>query len=159
MNLVKFICVMGGAFVFAGSAYFLEPFRRILIGMGLGSLVGGLVASAVGLTGSLGAIIMFVGAVLGTFITLAVFDRFIIVASALGGAGLVMDGVFLAAGPLEIANRASIADGATAPLIVWVLLGVAAIAWQMKNIERWTRNSGLAISHRSISSQEGSSND
>ncbi|MGI9343313.1 MAG: hypothetical protein ACR2QV_10700 [Gammaproteobacteria bacterium] len=140
MSLIKFIFVIGGGIAFASSAYFLEPFRRILIGVGLGSLVAGLIASALGLTGMLGSIIMFVGAVLGAGITLAVFDRFIIVASAVGGAGLVMDGVFLVFRSLDIVDRTSIADGAIAPVVIWAVLGALALTWQFTNIERWTRN-------------------
>jgi len=145
MSMIKFIFVLGGAILFACSAYFLEPFRRVLIGIGLGSLIGGLIASALGLTGFPGAIIMVVGAILGTGITLALFDRFIIVASAIGGAGLVMDGVFLAFGSPSIFNRAGIAEFAIGPIVVWGVLAAIAIGWQLKNIERWTRNTRPAI--------------
>ena len=140
MSLVKFLFAIGGALVFASSAYFLEGFRRILIGIGLGSLLGGLIASALGLTGFLGSLIMLVAAVIGAGITLAVFDGFIIIASALGGAGLAMDGVHLIFRSLGIVDRSSIADGAVAPLVIWIVLGAAATAWQFTNIERWTRN-------------------
>ena len=140
MSLVKFLFAIGGALVFASSAYFLEGFRRILIGIGLGSLLGGLIAGALGLTGFLGSLIMLVAAVIGAGITLAVFDGFIIIASALGGAGLAMDGVYLIFRSLGIVDRSSIADGAIAPLVIWMVLGAAATAWQFTNIERWTRN-------------------
>ena len=144
MSLVKFIFVLIGAVVFAGAAYSLEELRRILIGIGLGSLLGGLIASALGLTGFLGITIMVIAAVLGAGITLAVFDGFIVVASALGGAGLAMDGVHLIFRSLDIVDRSTISDGAIAPLIIWVVLGALAMAWQFKNIERWTHNAGPA---------------
>jgi hypothetical protein len=140
MSFIKLLFAIGGGLVFAGSAYFLEPFRRILIGIGLGSLLGGLIASALGLSGFLGTIIMVIAAVIGAGITLAVFDGFIVIASALGGAGLAMDGVHLIFRSLGIVDRTSIGDGAIAPLIVWIVLGAAATAWQFTNIERWTRN-------------------
>ena len=57
-NFIKFLFALGGCILFAGAAYFLEPYRRILIGIGLGSLVGAMVASALGLTGVFGFIIM-----------------------------------------------------------------------------------------------------
>lgn len=147
MNMVKFVFVLGGAILFAGSAYFLEPFRRVLIGIGLGSLVGGLTASALGLSGFPGSIVMVVGAFLGAGITLAVFDRFIVIASALAGAGLVMDGLFLAIGVPDILDRASIAEGAIAPLVLWGVLGAIACGWQFMNIERWTRNASRTTDH------------
>ena len=140
MSFIKLLFSVGGALVFASGAYFFEGFRRILIGIGLGSLLGGLIASALGLTGFLGSMIMLVGAVIGAGITLSVFDSFIIITSALGGAGLAMDGVHLIFRSLGIVDRSSIADGAVAPLILWIVLGAAATAWQFANIERWTRN-------------------
>ena len=140
MSFIKLLFAIGGGLMFAGSAYFLESFRRILIGIGLGSLIGGLIASALGLTGFLGSIIMLVAAVIGAGITLAVFDGFIIITSALGGAGLAMDGVHLIFRSLGFVDRTSIGDGAIAPLVIWMVLGAAATAWQFTNIERWTRN-------------------
>lgn len=137
MSLIKLICAMGGAFLFAGAAYSLEGFRRILIGIGMGSLIGGLIASALGLEGMLGAIIMGIAAVIGAVITLAVFDVFIIVTAAFGGAGLAMDGLHLILPGMGLVDRTAIADGATLPLIVWVVAGTIGMAWQFKNIGRW----------------------
>ena len=140
MSFVKLIFALGGGIIFAGGAYFFEPFRRILIGIGLGSLLGGLVASALGLTGILGVIIMIVAAVVGAGITLAVFDAFIIVASAIGGAGLVMDGVHLIFQSLDVLDRTTIALGTITPLVIWIVISAIAMGWQFMNIERWTGN-------------------
>jgi len=144
MSLIKLICAMGGALLFAGAAYSLEAFRRILIGIGMGSLVGGLIASALGLDGMLGAIIMGIAAVIGAVITLAVFDVFIIVTAAFGGAGLAMDGLHLILPGMGLVDRTAIADGATLPLIVWVVAGTVGMAWQFKNIGSWAKN---AVEH------------
>jgi len=92
MSFVKLIFALGGGALFAVGAHFFESFRRILVGISLGSLVGALIASALGLTGFVGVIIMVVCAVIGAGLTLAVFDAFIVVTSSLGGAGLAMDG-------------------------------------------------------------------
>ncbi len=137
-NLIKLLFAIGGAVLFAGGAYFLEPFRRILIGIGLGSLVGGLIASAIGVTGFLGAVIMIVAGVIGAAITLAVFNPYIIVTSAFGGAGLAMDGLYLIFRSIGILDRTTIADGALVPLSIWIVVGTVAMGWQFKNIERWT---------------------
>ena len=69
MSFVKLIFALGGGVAFAAGAYFLESFRRILIGIGLGSLVGGLIASALGLTGFLGVVTMVVCAFIGAGFT------------------------------------------------------------------------------------------
>ncbi len=137
-NLIKLLFAIGGAVLFAGGAYFLEPFRRILIGIGLGSLVGGLIASAIGVTGFFGAVIMIVAGVIGAAITLAVFNPYIIVTSAFGGAGLAMDGLYLIFRSIGILDRTTIADGALVPLIIWIVVGTVAMGWQFRNIERWT---------------------
>lgn len=139
-NLIKLLFAVGVGILFAGSAYFLEAFRRILIGIGLGSLLGGLIASALGLTGFIGVVIMAVTAAIGAGIILRVFDSFIVVASAFGGAGLAMDGVHLLFGSMGIVDRTSIADGAVAPVVIWIVLGVVAMGWQFTNLERWTRS-------------------
>jgi hypothetical protein len=143
-NLVKLLFAIGGAILFGGSAYFLEPFRRILIGIGLGSLVGGMIASAIGLTGFFGAVIMIAAGVIGALITLAVFDPYIIIASAFGGAGLAMDGVHLIFGYTGILDRTAIADGALMPLVIWIVAGTVAMAWQFKNLARWAVRTGAA---------------
>ena len=137
-NLIKLFFAIGGGVLFAASAYFLEHFRRILIGIGLGSLIGGLIASALGVTGFLGIAIMIVAGVIGAGITLAVFDAFIVVASALGGAGLAMDGLHLIFASIEILDRTAIANGAVVPLIIWIVASTIAMGWQFMNIERWT---------------------
>ena len=137
-NLIKLFFAIGGAVLFGGSGYFLEPFRRILIGIGLGSLVGGLIASAIGLTGFLGATIMIVAGVIGAGLTLAMYDAFIVVTSAFGGAGLAMDGLHLIFGFTGILDRTAIANGAWLPLIIWIVAGTVAMGWQFKNIARWT---------------------
>ena len=129
----------GGAVVFAAAAYFLEPFRRILLGIGLGSLLGGLIANALGLTGFLGVVIMAIAAFIGAGIVLRVFDAFIIGATALGGAGLAMDGAHLVLESLRILDRTTIVTGAVTPLIIWLVLGATGIGWQFKNIEKWTK--------------------
>ena len=138
MSWIKLLFALGGVIVFAGGAYFFEPFRRILIGIGLGSLLGGLIASALGLTGFFGVVIMVVAAFIGAGITLAMFDTFIVVCSAFGGAGLAMDGGHLMFQSMNFLDRTTIAGGAYTPLVIWAVLGAIAMGWQFMNIARWT---------------------
>jgi hypothetical protein len=136
MSLIKLLFGLGGGVMFAGAAHFIEPFRRILIGIGLGSLLGGLIASAIGLTGIVGTIIMIIGAVIGVGITLAAFDRFIIIASAFGGAGLAMDGLHLILRNVDILDRTG---GRLIPLLIWVFVGALAMSWQLMNFAKWLK--------------------
>jgi hypothetical protein len=139
MSLIKLLFGLGGGVLFAGAAHYLESFRRILIGIGLGSLIGGLVASAIGFTGIMGTIIMVAGGVIGAGITLAVFDRFIVIASAFGGAGLAMDGLHLIFRNVDILDRTG---GGTIPLLIWVFVGALAMSWQFMNLAKWAKNTG-----------------
>ena len=139
MSLLKFLFAFGGGVLFSGAAHYIEPFRRILIGIGLGSLVGGLIASAIGLTGFVGTIIMIAGAVVGAGISLAVFDRFIIVTSAFGGAGLLMDGLHLIFRNVDLIDRT---NGGMTPILIWIAAGALAMSWQFLNQSKWAK-SGL----------------
>ena len=137
MSLIKLLFGLSGGALFAGAAHFIEPFRRILIGIGLGALIGGLIASAIGLTGIVGTIIMIVGAVIGAGITLAAFDRFIIVASAFGGAGLAMDGLHLILRNVDVLDRT---DGGLIPILIWAFVGTLAMSWQLMNLAKWVKS-------------------
>lgn len=136
LNLIEFIFGVVGAMIFAGAAYYLEPFRRLLLGSGLGSLLAGSVAAALGLTGILGFFIMVGGAIVGALITLVLFDPFIIIASAFGGAGLVMDGVYLLFS-FDFLNRNDIQQGEILPIVIWVVLGAVGLGWQFANLQKW----------------------
>lgn len=84
---------------------------------------------------------MIIAAFIGAGIMLRVFDAFIVGASALGGAGLSMDGAHLIFQSLGILDRTTIVNGAVTPLIIWLVLGAIAIGWQFKNLEKWTKKS------------------
>ncbi len=149
MNLVKLLFGFGGAVFFAGGAYFFEPFRRVLIGVGLGSMLGGLIASALGLSGFLGLVIMLVAAFIGAGLTVRVFDVFIVVSSAYAGAGLVMDGIHLMFRSLDIFDRSAIAEGAVIPVLVWIVAGTIALTWQFRNLHRWVKKVAFNVQQES----------
>lgn len=136
-SLTKSLFAFGGAIVFAFAAYALESYRRILVGIGMGSLFGGLIASALGLRGFFGVAIMVAAGVVGAMAILAVFDPFVIATTALGGAGLAMDGLHLILPWFGLVDRATIGQGGLVPFIIWMALGGLAIGWQYSNIERW----------------------
>jgi hypothetical protein len=143
MSVIKTIFAMTGGALFATLAYLLEPYRRALIGIGLGALLGASVASALGLTGILGVVVVVLSAAIGTGITLAAFDIFIVIASATGGAGLVVDGAHLLLPSAAILDRTTIvADGALLPWILWIALAGIGMAWQFAHLQRWTPQGG-----------------
>ena len=139
MSVIKSMFALGGGTLFAVAAYFLEPYRRTLIGIGLGSLVGASVGNALGLTGISGVVVMVVSAVIGAGITLALFDVFVIIASAIGGAALMVDGVHLLWPAIEIFDRTTIAQGRLLPWVIWVALAAIGMTWQFAHLQRWAR--------------------
>jgi hypothetical protein len=142
MSVIKTIFAIAGGTLFATFAYLLEPYRRALIGIGLGSLVGASVASALGLTGILGLVVVVVSAVIGIGLTLAVFDIFVVIASAVGGAGLMVDGAHLLLPSAAILDRTTIANGALLPWLIWIVLAAIGMAWQFAHLQRWTPQDG-----------------
>ena len=98
-----------GAVILFAASYSLEPYRRILLGLSAGAAIGLSIASVFGLDhlarGLLGTISAVVGAVIGAMIVPRYFDTFIVVASAFGGAALVMAGAHLLFPGLELFDR------------------------------------------------------
>lgn len=139
MSVIKSMFALGGGTLFAVAAYFLEPYRRTLIGIGLGSLVGASVGNALGLTGISGVVVMVVSAVIGAGITLALFDVFVIIASSIGGAALMVDGAHLLWPAIEIFDRTTIAQGTLLPWVIWVVLATIGMIWQFAHLQRWAR--------------------
>ena len=96
VGLVAIILGIVGAVILFGATYFLEPYRRILLGLSMGALIGLSIATVFGLDhfigGVLGVVLAVVGAVIGAIIVPRYFDAFVIVASAFGGAAMVMAG-------------------------------------------------------------------
>ncbi len=126
-----------GAIVFALLSNFLAPFARLLLGIAGGALVGLAIASALGLGSFLSVIFAVVGAVIGVFAVALFFDPYIIAISAIGGAGLVMDGINELLPGMNMFNRMTIADGGFLPLIIWIVLAAVGLGWQFANIRKW----------------------
>ena len=130
------------AIALAAASYFLEPFRRILLGVSGGILVGLSLAALLGLDGPLGG---FVGTVLalicgliGGFIVPRYFDSLIIAATAFGGAALVMTGAHLVLPGVGLFDRAA---GGVFPALITLVLAVAGVTWQLSNITKWVHPS------------------
>jgi hypothetical protein len=118
-----------GAFILGASSYILEPYRRVLLGVSGGILFGLSVAAAFGLDGWLGC---FFGRVLALLCGAIgglprFFDLFVIGASAVSGAAMVMTGANHILPGIGFFDRAA---GGVLPSLVTIILAVAGVSWQ-----------------------------
>jgi len=128
------------AIVLGLASYSLEPYRRILLGISGGVLVGLSLAAGLGVDGWLGGYFGFALALacglIGSIVVLYFFDFFVIVASAFGGAGLVVAGAHVLFPNLALFHPTS---GGLGPRLLIVILAVIGCSWQFKNIAKWIR--------------------
>lgn len=128
------------AIVLGLAAYSLEPYRRILLGVSGGVLVGFSLAAGLGVDGWLGGFFGFALAlacgVIGSVVVLYFFDFFVIVASAFGGAGLVVIGAHVIFPSVALFHPTT---GGLGPRLLIVILAVIGCSWQFKNIAKWIR--------------------
>jgi hypothetical protein len=131
--------IVGAAILF-GAAYSLEPYRRILLGISAGALVGLSIASVFGLDhfigGFFGVILAVVGSLAGAIIVPTFFDSFIIAASAFGGAAIVMAGAHLLLPGVALFDRSA---GGFLPALLTLVLTAVGMGWQLNNISAWVR--------------------
>jgi len=153
MGLLAIILGTIGAVILFAASYSLEPYRRILLGLSAGAAIGLSIASVFGFDhlagGLLGTISAVVGAVIGAMIVPRYFDTFIVVASALGGAALVMAGAHLLFPGLALFDRSA---GGVLPGLFTIVLTAVGIAWQLRVVASWVRHevtSGTLMRDRS----------
>src|SRR5690606_38800116 len=119
----------------AAAAYFLEPYRRALVGF-MGGIVLVLAMLSIlsmdrMLAGFSATILAVVGGALGATIALRYFDVFIVVASAFGGAALIVTGTQL------LLPASAELSGTILPALLTVILGIFGLRWQISNIASW----------------------
>jgi hypothetical protein len=119
----------------AGAAYFLEPYRRALVGYMGGVVLVLTILSVLGfdrlISGFSGIVLAAIAGVLGGTIVVKYFDHFIIAASAFGGAALVAAGAqLLLPAPTE-------PSGSFLQALLTAILGVFGLRWQISNIATW----------------------
>jgi hypothetical protein len=81
----------------------------------------------------LGILLAVAGGVIGAMLTSRFFDMFVVVASAFGGATLVVAG----AKALLLAVGAP-APGTLLPALSTVVLAMVGVGWQLRNVARWS---------------------
>lgn len=138
-NVLTWVFAIGGAAIFAGLAYQLEPFRRVLAGLLMGFSLGSLLAVIFG--GGMFFTMLFggVGALIFAVLVPLFFDPMIVVGSSFSGAALVMDGLFLILPFLGflLDRTNSATNGNILAIVTYVVLGAIGLAWQMSNLRRW----------------------
>jgi hypothetical protein len=144
ISVILGIC---GALLLGIASYALEPYRRLLIGVSAGVLLGLSIPGILGLTGPLsnglgiGLAVLF--GVIGSTLVQRYFDSFIVVSSAISGAILIVAGLhFLFPGILLF----DLTAGGFAPRLLTAILAVVGIGWQLSNISNWAasiKNSGV----------------
>jgi hypothetical protein len=131
---------IAGAFVLGAASYILEPYRRVLLGVSGGILFGLSVAAALGLDGWFGGffgrVLALVCGAVGGLLVPRFFDLFVIGASAVSGAAMVMTGVNHILPGVGFFDRAA---GDVLPPLVTLILAVAGVGWQRSNIAKWTQ--------------------
>lgn len=142
VGVVAFTLGIVGAVGSAGAAYFLEPYRRALVGFMGGAGLALALLSVFGLdrllSGFSGVVLAVGGGLIGAAVALRYFDLFIVTASAFGGAALVVTGAqLLLPTPAE-------PSGSFLPALLAIILGVFGLRWQLSNIASWVRSEPAA---------------
>jgi hypothetical protein len=146
------------AVILGAASYLLEPYRRILLGVSGGALFGLAVAAAFGLDGLLGGffgrMLAVACALIGGFLVPRFFDLFVICASAVSGAALVMIGAHHILPGVGVFDSAS---GGVLPVLLTMILAVVGVSWQCSNIAKWNQMQPTARDVPGASTKEQSS--
>jgi hypothetical protein len=131
---------IAGAFILGATSYVLEPYRRVLLGVSGGILFGLSVAAAFGIDGWFGGffgrVLALVCGAVGGLLVPRFFDMFVIGASAVGGAAMVMTGANHILPGVGFFNPAA---GAVLPSLVTIILAITGVSWQRSNIAKWVQ--------------------
>jgi hypothetical protein len=133
-----------GAIGLGVASYTLEPYRRILLGVSGGVLLGLALTALLGWDGWLGGFFgLVLAAILGLIGGIVVplfFDLFVVVASSLSGAAIAVAGAHFLMPGVGLFDHAS---GALLPRLLTFVLAVIGMGWQMSNIAKWVQSEPL----------------
>ncbi len=140
------------AIMLGAMSYFLETYRRALLGVSGGMLLGLSVAAAFGLDrwfgGFFGGLLGIVCAVIGGLLVPRVFDLFVVGASSVSGAAIVMTGTSHILPSVSLFDRA---NGGLLPSLLTVILAIGGVIWQSSNLGKWVQKAPMdgSVSHAS----------
>jgi hypothetical protein len=148
-GITPFVLGIVGAIVLGLASYFLEPFRRIMIGVSGGMLFGVSLSALFGLDsmlgGFFGTLLALVCGLVGGFLVPIFFDLFVIAVSSFAGAVLAMTGANLLLPGVGIFDRAG---GAFIPMLLTLILAGVGAGWQVGNLKAWIERFGNRNSPR-----------
>ncbi len=129
------------AIALAFASYFLEPYRRVLLGVSGGFLLGLSLAAIFGLEGTLGqlsgVILGVAGAIVGGILVPKYFDTFVVIASSLSGAAMVISGIHLLFPGIGLFDGT---NGGLLARLLTIVLGLIGIGWQFNNLKNWAQS-------------------
>lgn len=140
VGAIAIVLGIAGAVLLGAASYFLEPYRRLLLGASVGVLFGMSLATAFNLDTVLGAvlarILVLLCGVLGAAFVVRFFNAFVVGASAISGATMVVAGAHHLLPSLGLFDLAS---GDVLPRALTLLLAVLGVIWQAQNIGKWAQ--------------------
>ncbi|MBL8883069.1 MAG: hypothetical protein JNL45_08450 [Hyphomicrobium sp.] len=138
VGAIAIVLGIAGAVLLGAASYFLEPYRRLLLGASVGVLFGLSLATAFNLDTVLGAvlarILVLLCGVLGAAFVVRFFNAFVVGASAISGATMAVAGAHHLLPSLGLFDLAS---GDVLPRALTLLLAVLGVIWQAQNIGKW----------------------
>lgn len=140
VGAIAIVLGIAGAVLLGAASYFLEPYRRLLLGASAGVLFGLSMATAFNLDTMLGAflagILILLCGVAGAAFVARFFNAFVVGASAISGATMAVAGVHHLLPSLGLFDLAS---GDFLPRALTLLLAVLGVIWQAQNIGKWAQ--------------------
>jgi len=140
VGTIALVLGFAGSIILGAASYLLEPYRRILLGVSGGVLFGYSVAGAFGLDGWLGgffgSMLAIVCGAIGGLLVPRFFDLFVIGASAISGAVMIMTGAHHI---LPGAELFDLTAGGAVPRLLTIILAIAGVSWQYSNIAKWIK--------------------
>ncbi len=140
VGAIAIVLGIAGAVLLGAASYFLEPYRRLLLGASVGVLFGLSLATAFNLDTVLGAvlarILVLLCGVLGAAFVVRFFNAFVVGASAISGATMAVAGAHHLLPSLGLFDLAS---GDVLPRALTLLLAVLGVIWQAQNIGKWAQ--------------------
>ncbi len=140
VGAIAIVLGIAGAVLLGVASYFLEPYRRLLLGASAGVLFGLSMATAFNLDTMLGAVLarifVLLCGVVGAAFVVRFFNAFVVGASAISGATMAVAGVHHLLPSLGLFDLAS---GDFLPRALTLLLAVLGVIWQAQNIGKWAQ--------------------
>jgi hypothetical protein len=140
VGAVAIILGIAGAIILGAASYFLEPYRRVLLGVSIGVLFGLSIVTAFNVDSVIGVVVsrlfVLLCGLLGAAFVLRFFNAFVVGASAISGATMAVAGVHHLLPGMALFDLGS---DSFLPRAVTLILAVFGVIWQAQNIGKWAQ--------------------